>query len=445
MNLEKLLQQAKEERAALYDSIATVNSAAELDKIELDIRKADMKIKNLEEQIAERDAGITEDPAARKDEGEGPEQRAFNPLATYGRQTSTRSVEGEEDMYSSLEYRQAFKNYIVSGTPIPEKFKNEQRSAELTVVGDVAAVIPTTIMNKVIEDLTVEGKIINKITQTQYQGGVAIPISEIMPEATWLSDESSPSDEQKGKMEAKITFGYHMLEAKVAIGLLAATVALPIFEQTMVKQLKKAMIRAIETAVVSGSGSGQPLGLTKIADLPEKNIVTFNTTEVGTVKGWAKAEAAVDEAYDNDSLVYMMNKQTWEMHLNSMVDTTGQKIGLGRIDEKGRKILNGREVLTTDQFKGYDNAAEDEVFGALVNLEQYLLNSNLSMYYKKYFDEDKNKWIHKCLMIVDGKMAIGKDSSNKLVGAGGLIYLKKKSATRSRSKNLQEDLQLDKE
>lgn len=439
MNLEKLLQQAKEERAALYDSIATANNTAELDKIELDIRKADMKIKNLEEQIAERDSGEGEDPAA-IDNGEGPEQRTFNPLGTYGRQTSTRSVDGgEDDMYSSLEYRQAFKNYIVSGTPIPEKFKNEERSAELTVVGDVAAVIPTTIMNRVIEDLTVEGKIINKITQTQYQGGVAIPISEIMPEATWLTDESTPSDEKKAKMEAKITFGYHMLEAKVAIGLLAATVALPIFEQTMVKQLKKAMIRVIEKAIISGSGSGQPLGITKITDLPEKNIVTFSETEVGTVKGWAKAEAAVDEAYDNDNLVYLMNKQTWEMHLNSMVDTTGQKIGLGRIDEKGRKILNGREVLTTDQFKGYDNASEEEVFGALVNLEQYLLNSNLSMYYKKYFDEDKNKWIHKCLMIVDGKMAIGKDSSSKLVGAGGLIYLKKKSAARTRSKNVQED------
>lgn len=32
-----------------------------------------------------------------------------------------------------------------------------------------------------------------------------------------------------------------------------------------------------------------------------------------------------------------VNKQTWEMHLNSMVDTTGQKIGLGRIDKKEEK------------------------------------------------------------------------------------------------------------
>ncbi len=445
MNLEQLLQKAKEKRGVIYEKSKIAKTLEEMRALELEMSQVDMEIKNLEEQIAERDAGAGEDPAARDYGVEGPEQRNFNPLGTYGNKVNTRSSEGEEDMYGSLEYRQAFRNYIVSGTPIPERFKNEQRSAELTVVGDVAAVIPTTIMNKVIEDLTTEGKIINKITQTHYQGGVSVPISEGVLEPTWLTDENTPSDEQKGKMKASLTFSYHVLEVKVGISLLASTVSLPVFEQNIVKQLKRAMIRAIEKAIVSGTGIGQPLGITKIADLPEENIVTFNATEVGTVKGWAKAESAVDEAYDNDSLVYLMNKQTWEMHLNSMVDTTGQKIGLGRIDEKGRKILNGREVITTDQFRGYDNADEEEVFGVLVNLEQYLLNSNLAMYYKKYFDEDKNKWIHKCLMIADGKMAIGKDSTNKLVGAGGLIYLKKKSAGRSRGKNLQEDLQLDKE
>jgi len=81
---------------------------------------------------------------------------------------------------------------------------------------------------------------------------------------------------------------------------------------------------------------------------------------------------------------------------------------------------------------GYDNASDGEIFGALINLEDYILNSNLAMYYKKYWSEDKNKWIHKALMIADGQMAIGEVgelASKKLVGAKGLIYLKKKVAT----------------
>ena len=54
------------------------------------------------------------------------------------------------------------------------------------------------------------------------------------------------------------------------------------------------------------------------------------------------------------------------------------------------------------------------------------------MYYRKYFDEDKNKWIHKALMIADGKMAIGEignTGSKKYIGAKGLIYIKKKADT----------------
>lgn len=424
MEFEKLLKELGEQRAALTVKITNAATNEELDQIELDLRKVDMQIENIQAQIlAQNSPG--EDPAARSD-GEGGENKRFSPIASY--RNSNQQGNTEEDMYATMEYRNAFKDYIVSGTPIPEKFRNEQRTAEMTVVGDVAAVIPTTIQNKVIEDLTVEGKLLSRITQTSLQGGIQIPISEINPTATWLSSEASVSEEQKAKMEAKLQFAYHVLEARIAIGLLSATVSLPIFEATVVKQLKKAMIRAIESAIVNGTGSGQPLGITGY-ELPDKQKIAFNDKNIGTVKGWARAEAAIPEAYEEGE-VYLMNKQTWEMHLNSMVDANGQKIGLGKINEKGQKILNGREVLTVDKLPGYDAATPGQTFAILVNLEEYLLNSNLAMYYKKYYDEDKNKWVHKALMIADGKMSIGKvkkDEKEELVGAKGLIYLQKES------------------
>ena len=423
MTLEEMLKQVREKRKALLDSIKAAATVEEVDKIELDIRKADIEIKTLEEQINARNL---DDEAARRSSGEENPVGGLNPLGTYGKASNGEERNSGDDIYSSLEYRQAFRNYVVSGTAIPEQFRQEQRSDSLTVVGDAAAVIPTTILNQVIEDLTVEGKIINRITQTSLQGGVKIPISEINPTATWLASEEVVSDEQKAEMKASVSFSYHVLEAKVAMGLLTSTITLGMFEATIVKQLKKAMIKAIETAIISGSGSGQPLGVIKYT-LPTEQVITFTADTIGTVKGWAAAEAAIPEAYE-DGEIYLMNKQTWEKYLNGMTDSTGQRIGLGKINEKGQKILNGREVLTTDKLPGFDNATSGDVFGVLVNLEDYILNSNLSMYYKKYFNEDKNKWIHKALMIADGKMAIGEVTSGettKLVGASGLIYLKK--------------------
>lgn len=422
MNYLEMLKAAREKREALCTSIRSAKTVQELDGFELELRKVDIEIADLEAKVQ----GEQDDPAKRS-LGDVTPVGGLNPLGTYRHEENNDNRSSGEDVFGTLEYRQAFRNYVVNGTPIPEQFRQEQRADSLTVVGDAAAVIPTTIMNKVIEDLTVEGKIINRITQTTFQGGVKIPISDINPTATWLASEEVVSDEQKAEMSASVSFSYHVLEAKVSIGLLTSTVTLGVFESTVVKQLKKAMIKAVETAVISGTGSGQPKGLTKYT-LPTEQVIEFTQDEIGTVKGWARAEAAIPEAYE-DSEIYMMNKQTWEMYLNGMTDTNGQKIGLGKINEKGQKILNGREVLTTDKFPGYDNAADGAIFGALVNLEDYILNSNLAMYYKKYYNEDKNKWIHKALMIADGQMAIGETGevgNTKLVGAKGLIYLKKK-------------------
>ncbi|WP_034438556.1 phage major capsid protein [Clostridium ihumii] len=418
MDLKKLLQQKQEQRANFLKSIEGAETREALDKIELDIRKIDIDIEELKSKIREEEE---QDPAKRS-LGNDP-VGGFEPLATYRTNTETRT---EVDLYGSLEYRQAFRNYVVDGTPIPEKFIQEERADSLTTVADIGAVIPTTIMNKVIEDMTIEGKILNRVTQTSYQGGVAIPISEVNPEATWLADESTVSDEQKSKMEAKVTFSYHVLEAKVAIGLLTSTVSLPIFEATVVKQLKKAMIRAIETAIVSGDGSGKPLGFTKV-EVPKEQQIDMTVEDIGTVAKWAEVEASIPEVSE-DSVIYVMSKATWEKYLNGMTDKNGQKIGLGKINEKGQKILNGREVLTVDKLPSFDTAKAGDIFGAVIDLNNYMLNSNLNMYYKKYFNDDKNKWIHKALMIADGKMAVGKDSNNKLVGAQGLIYLKKKAS-----------------
>ena len=428
MNFLEQLNALREQRNSLVAQITNAATNEALDKIEMDIRKVDMQIANVERQMNDADE---DDPASRSDGegGENPEHRNLNPVATF-RNTNETKAECE-DIYSTLEYRNAFKDYVVSGTPIPEKFNKESRSAEMTVVGDVAAVIPTTISNKVIEDLTSSGKIVSMVTQTSYQGGIQIPISEINPTATWLESESVVSDEQKAKMETKITFGYHMLEARIAIGLLSATVALPVFEATVVRNLKRAMLKALDKAIISGNGIGQPLGVTKY-ELPDKQKITFTDNQVDSVKGWARVEAALPEEYEQ-GVVYIMSKPTWEMHLNSMTDTSGQKIGLGKINEKGQKILNGRPVITTDELPSYDTAGAGDIFGLLVNLEEYCLNSNLAMYYKKYFDEDKNKWVHKALTIADGKMPIGKDSKGNIVGAKGLIYLIKKGTTSSGS------------
>lgn len=396
------LQELIEKRKNLVAEASKATTNEELDKIEVEMRKLNIQIEALEQA-----------------QGTG----EFNPVNTFRNLGDVSDGNDNEDMYSSLEYRKAFKDYVLKGTPIPEKFT--EKRAEFTLASDITAVIPTTILNKVVEDMTAEGNILSRVTQTSYQGGIQIPISELNITANWLSNEE-PSTEQKAKMSTNIAFSYHILEARVSIGLLAQTVSLPIFETTIANQIKKAMTRAIEASIISGTGSGQPKGITKYTDLSTEQVVEMDSATVGTVSGWADVEATIPEAYE-DSVIYLMSKATWEKYLNGMTDSNGQRIGLGKINEKGQKILNGREVLTVDQLPSFQKAGTGEIFAVVCDLSQYYLNSNLSIYFKKYFDEDLNKWVFKALMIVDGQMAIGKDSSGKYVGAKGLIYVKKKA------------------
>ncbi|MHC1749467.1 MAG: phage major capsid protein [Cellulosilyticaceae bacterium] len=428
--LKKLLADKEAKRNEMAQRAKTTEDIKELRGINTELEAVNSEIAELRSMIEslpkEPEGQAARTTVVNSDGLLGGEQRGFNPVVGINTDLQHRSNECE-DIHGSMEYRNAFKDYIVKGTPIPDKFI-QKRSDQLTTVGDVGAVIPTTIQNKVIEDMTVEGKILSRITQTAFQGGVQIPVSDINLTATWLDSENVVSDEQKAAMNAKISFGYHVLEAKVSIGLLTATVTLPIFEATVIKQLKKAMIRALEEAIVRGTGIGQPLGFTKHT-LPADQLAEMAEAEIGKVATWAGVEAKIPETAE-DSVIYAMSKATWEKYLNGMTDSSGQKIGLGKINEKGQKILNGREVLTVDKFPSFDAAVAGDIFGVVVDLSQYCLNSNLAMYYKKYFNEDKNKWIHKALMIADGKMAIGEvgtGGSKKLIGAQGLLYLKKKA------------------
>ncbi|HJF34494.1 MAG TPA: phage major capsid protein [Clostridium perfringens] len=420
--IKKMLEKRESLRKDLDKRAEACEDVVELRSIITKAKEVDEEIADLRSTIASFEdnepvtRGATTEPVG-----------GFNPIATYRNINSVNSTDDEEDKYSTLAYRKAFKDYVISGVPIPEEYTQEQRDNQLTMVGDVGAVIPTNLLNKVIEDMTVESKILARITQTSMQGGVDIPISDLNPTATWLESENAVSDTQKAEMKAKLSFGYHVLEARISVGLLTNTVTLNVFENTIVKQLKKAMIRAIETAIISGTGVGQPRGITTYT-LPSEQVVKMDTNSIGKVSTWAGVESKIPES-EEDSVIYMMNKATWEKYLNGMTDSTGQKIGLGRINEKGQKILNGREVLTCDKLPSFDSASDNDIFGVVVDLSKYMLNSNLSMYYKKYFNEDTNKYVHKSLMIVDGKMAIGEINSlgrsKKLVGANGLIYLTK--------------------
>lgn len=317
--------------------------------------------------------------------------------------TKTEVTESRElDKYDTPEYRNAFRDYITRGV---KSDLLEFRDDETTGLSDIGAVIPTTIMNRIVMKMEETGRIWNRVTKTSIQGGVQIPIATVKPTASWVSP-GSMADKQKFPVTQSITFSYHKLQVRVAVELVAATVALPVFEATIADLIAEAMVKALDAAIINGSGSGQPLGIAKHS-VPSARVINATATDFQKYTKWAEFIGKVPRPY-RSGVQLIMNDADWNKYVVGMVDNVGQPVarvtyGLdGTIEER----LLGREVIAVeDLLPSIDEAEDGDVVGILVRLSDYMVNSNMGITYRRYFNEDIDEWISKATMIADGKLA----------------------------------------
>lgn len=186
-----------------------------------------------------------------------------------------------EDKYDTTAYRKAFMNYVCRGVAIPAEY----RAAETTTTADSGAVIPTTIMNEIIQKLESYGSIYAKVRKINVQGGVSIPIADLKPTAHWITEAKS-SDDQKASAKNSVTFNYYGLECKISQSILANVVTLKMFTDLFVPMATEAMVKAIEIAIFNGTGEGQPLGVLK--DSRVTAVITLTPEEYASWNGWHK-------------------------------------------------------------------------------------------------------------------------------------------------------------
>lgn len=318
-----------------------------------------------------------------------------------------------EDFSDTTEYRKAFMNYATKGVSIPGEFKNANAN---TKTADVGAIIPQTVLSKIIEKMESTGMILPLITRTSYKGGVSIPTSTVKPVATWVA-EGVGSDRQK-KTTGSITFQYYKLRCAISNSLEVETMALDVFETTFINNVVEAMTKALEQAIITGTGTGQPKGILKETVVAGQNV---DVTKAGAIdyKTLVKAEASLPLAYENGA-VWFMTKKTF-MEFIGMVDLQGQPIARVNYGINGQadRTLLGRRVILNDYMTSYDGTgAVEHIFAFLFNPSDYVLNSNLNMTIKRYEDNETDDMVTKALMLVDGKV----------VDVNSLVTLTKKAA-----------------
>lgn len=304
-----------------------------------------------------------------------------------------------DDVYNSAEYRKAFMNYVVKGAPIPDQFSNADAN---TKTSDVGSVVPTTIMEKIIEKLEATGMILPLVTRTAYKGGLSIPTSTVKPVATWVA-EGAGSDKQK-KTTGSITFNYYKLRCAISVSLETDTVTLPVFEAAFIANVAEAMTKALEQAIISGTGEGQPKGILAETVVAGQNVDIAANADP-TYATLVDAEAALPLAYESQA-VWFMTKKTF-MKFIGMVDSQKQPIARVNygINGKPERTLLGRQVILNDYMTSLGaTIEEDTVVAFLFNPKDYVLNTNLNVTVKRYEDNDTDDQVTKAVMLVDGKV-----------------------------------------
>lgn len=345
------------------------------------------------------------------DEQTTDENRSFNPVATY---SIPKVAKRTDDIYASMEYRTAFKNFVQAGVPIPAQFKRDADGIGPVNTTDLGAIIPTTIINEFIKDVKkVYGQLYAKVRKLNVRGGVKFPISDLKATFKWINETTVSPRQDAGEINQFVEFSYNIGEIRVSQTLLSSIVALDLFESEVVRVMVEAYVQAMDYGIFYGSGNGQMLGIMNDPRVAAKNqVITMTAAEISDWKNWRKKLfAALPLGRRDGEFVFPVS--TVESYLLTMADNNNNPIfkqatdlAINDLDTTTSGRFFGREVtlVEPDIIPDFDTAASGDVIGVFWQPKDYAINTNMAFGMKRYFDEEKNEWVNKALTIVDGKM-----------------------------------------
>ena len=302
----------------------------------------------------------------------------------------------------SQEYRSAFMEYVTKGTEIPAEF----RAAATSVSADNGAVIPTTVLNEIVTKLEKYGDILPRVRRVSYPAGVTVPTSATKFEAVW-QNENAVGESQK-MTTASISFTAYQLRCNAGVSFHMDVRSLAAFESALVKNVVDAMGKALEKAIIAGTGTGQPTGITAATAVAKVDATACDYVTL------VKAVKAVPSAYKKD-FVFIMNEGT-ALNFATMVDKNGQPIINAGIVQTPQYRFLGHDVVLTDALPAFDAAATTNTVAVLFDLSKYMLNTSYEVDLYTYTDNATRQKVYDSIALVDGKV----------IDANGLVFINKK-------------------
>lgn len=394
----------------------------EIDKFDADKKEHDEKVAGLEKACEDLEAELDE---LEKKPAEAPAARNDGKV----------EMEVRDMPRNSMEYREAFMNFVTKGTK-SDILEYQQRSDEAGTSSDLGVLIPETVMQEIIKGVTkVHGQLYGRVRKTNLKGGVKYPIGSFSATFNRITESTTSYRQDAGGVTGYVAFGYKIGEIRLARTLLQAVLSVPVFEQEFAKVVAEAYVKAMDIEIMSGAeASNQCVGiLTEAAALnsriPAANIIEFTADEAADWKEWQKKLfAKIPLSMRAERPEFAMTAATYEGVIKTLADDQNHPVyaeTFNPVDGSEKATFKGKEVVfvENDCLKDFDAATDGQYFGMYwVPQKAYAINSNMEFTVVDYFDHETNQWVKKALVINDGKVL-----------DGAYIYLLKKKVAAANS------------
>lgn len=393
-----------------------------------EVRALGAQLEDIKRQIAERQEELSAivDEAKRSAEPPASAQPVnAGIVASFG--ASAPAARADENILESKEYRTAFMRYFQRGIPIPDEMRarvaavmadslpTHQRAGDAINTGNTGAVIPVTVMREVINTIRKRyGNLYSKVTKLAVPGAVEFPVGELQASFSWIT-ETTVSPEQEIGSVASISFNYYTAELRIAQTFLSSILSIDAFEAKVGEVIAVAYLKAMDTGIVKGTGVGQMTGILSDARVTGAagHTISMSAADISNWQAWRKKFfAKLPLGYRSGEFIF--NLSTVDSYLETMADAnnnpifrqaTGLEVNDGdAYDPNGRFFGRRISLVEPDILPDFDSASSSDIIGIFWQPEEYAINENYGFMMRRYYDEDRNKWITKALTVVDGKL-----------------------------------------
>lgn len=200
------------------------------------------------------------------------EKAMFNPITAGLEKGSTVT-----DTHNTPEYRTAFYKTLM-GKELTDgenrafaAAQAEKRADAFNTLSSSAAVVPTTTLNEVVKQAQGMNGLFDEIRLFSVPNNLSVPVGTPGDAASWHTEGEAV--ERKNVTTAAVTFTGRELIKVLSMSAAVKRMDISSFERYITDELKSCIADAIGAAIVSGTGTGQPVGILSGVTWNNKNRI----------------------------------------------------------------------------------------------------------------------------------------------------------------------------